>query len=302
MSSLMPPEKRKLSSSGSPIDDQPAGLRVEDVVDALPQRGAGRDHLQCLDQPGLLTRFELCELIPGSRRHQQAILAGFSHLRLLTPAWSAASGDATSGRPGRLTAPSAARTASRSVGAVRRRDHRRSPNFAASATRGGRDGRPSAARRSARSRRSTPAARGVAERHAAGGAAPRPARPPGRRPARRSRTPPTTLTNTSRRRRRRPRGGRARRARARGGCGRCPLHDAPRRHELGRRHERLDLDEQRPRALHRGEHDAARRLRRLADEARADASSTSTRPPSRISKTPTSFVEPKRFFSARSVR
>ncbi len=35
---------------------------------------------------------------------------------------------------------------------------------------------------------------------------------------------------------------------------------------------------------------------------RALASSTSTRPLSRISKTPTSFVEPKRFFSARSVR
>ena len=35
---------------------------------------------------------------------------------------------------------------------------------------------------------------------------------------------------------------------------------------------------------------------------RALASSPSTSPPSRISKTPTSFVEPKRFFSARSVR
>ena len=35
---------------------------------------------------------------------------------------------------------------------------------------------------------------------------------------------------------------------------------------------------------------------------RALASRTSTRPPSRISKTPTSLVEPKRFFSARSVR
>ena len=35
---------------------------------------------------------------------------------------------------------------------------------------------------------------------------------------------------------------------------------------------------------------------------RAEASSTSTSPCSRISNTPTSFVEPKRFFSARSVR
>ena len=35
---------------------------------------------------------------------------------------------------------------------------------------------------------------------------------------------------------------------------------------------------------------------------RPDASSTSTSPPERISKTPASFVEPKRFFRARSVR
>ena len=35
---------------------------------------------------------------------------------------------------------------------------------------------------------------------------------------------------------------------------------------------------------------------------RADASSTSTSPPARISKTPTSLVAPKRFLSARSVR
>ena len=35
---------------------------------------------------------------------------------------------------------------------------------------------------------------------------------------------------------------------------------------------------------------------------RAEASATSTRPAGPISKTPTSLVEPKRFFSARSVR
>ena len=35
---------------------------------------------------------------------------------------------------------------------------------------------------------------------------------------------------------------------------------------------------------------------------RADASATSARPSPRISKTPTSFVDPKRFLSARSVR
>jgi hypothetical protein len=35
---------------------------------------------------------------------------------------------------------------------------------------------------------------------------------------------------------------------------------------------------------------------------RADASATSTSPESRISNTPTSFVDPNRFFSARRVR
>ena len=35
---------------------------------------------------------------------------------------------------------------------------------------------------------------------------------------------------------------------------------------------------------------------------RADGSATSVRPPERISKTPTSLVAPKRFFSARRVR
>ena len=35
---------------------------------------------------------------------------------------------------------------------------------------------------------------------------------------------------------------------------------------------------------------------------RAEASATSTSPPWRISNTPTSLVEPKRFLSARSVR
>ena len=48
-----------------------------------------------------------------------------------------------------------------------------------------------------------------------------------------------------------------------------PGAHAPRRHELARRDERLDLDEQRSRALHRREHDAPRRARGLAHEARA---------------------------------
>ena len=80
-----------------------------------------------------------------------------------------------------------------------------------------------------------------------------------------------------------------------------PVGDPARRDDLGRRDERLDLDQQRPRALHRAEDDRARRGARLADEARR-GSATSTRPPERISKTPTSLVAPKRFLSARRVR
>ena len=44
---------------------------------------------------------------------------------------------------------------------------------------------------------------------------------------------------------------------------------AARWHQLAGRHERLQLDEQRPRALHGAEHHRARRPRRLADKARA---------------------------------
>ena len=47
-----------------------------------------------------------------------------------------------------------------------------------------------------------------------------------------------------------------------------PVGDAARRHDLGRRDQRLDLDEQRSRPLHRAEDDRARGGGRLADEAR----------------------------------
>jgi hypothetical protein len=43
---------------------------VDDVVDALAQRRARRDHLERLHQPGLLARFELWELFPGPRLHR----------------------------------------------------------------------------------------------------------------------------------------------------------------------------------------------------------------------------------------
>ena len=84
-----------------------------------------------------------------------------------------------------------------------------------------------------------------------------------------TRTPPTTLTNTSALPTPTPA---CRESTARTSARRLrsmPVDDAPRRHELARRHQRLDLDQQRPRALHRREHDAARRARRLGDEAGA---------------------------------
>ena len=73
-----------------------------------------------------------------------------------------------------------------------------------------------------------------------------------------TRTPPATDTNTSLAPSPTPRvAGRARRARAPGGCGR-PRRHPPGRHQLRGRDERLHLHEQRPRALHRAQHDRAR--------------------------------------------
>ena len=48
-------------------------------------------------------------------------------------------------------------------------------------------------------------------------------------------------------------------------------------------------------------HEPAHRLAPRATK-RSEGSATSVRPPARISKTPISLVEPKRFLSARSVR
>src|SRR5215218_2889087 len=60
-------------------DDQAAGTGVDDVVDSLAQRRPGGDHLECLDEPGLLARLELLfELFPGTWRHTDPILPGFA--------------------------------------------------------------------------------------------------------------------------------------------------------------------------------------------------------------------------------
>ena len=54
-------------------EDQRAGLRVDDVVDPLAQRRTGRDHLEGLDEPGLLATLQIGQLIAAPVRHR----AGF---------------------------------------------------------------------------------------------------------------------------------------------------------------------------------------------------------------------------------
>ena len=70
MSSLIPPLKRNETSSGSRDQDQPAGAGVDDVVDALAQRRAGRDHVERLEQPGVETSLEFMQLVSDMRRHR----------------------------------------------------------------------------------------------------------------------------------------------------------------------------------------------------------------------------------------
>ena len=77
---------------------------------------------------------------------------------------------------------------------------------------------------------------------------------------------------------------------------------APRRAATGRRHQRLDLDRQRPRPLQRDGDRAAGAGGCSDSRKKRLASATSTRPSPRISSTPTSSVEPKRFLAARSRR
>ena len=75
------------------------------------------------------------------------------------------------------------------------------------------------------------------------------------------------------------------------------------RHAGRVRDERLDLDEDRPRALDATPHRPSR-ARRAAARRRnsAEGFCTSPRPSARISKTPISFVEPKRFLVVRRMR
>ena len=199
-------------------------------------------------------------------------------------------------------APRAPRTPPRGASARRTGERTvRSPNFAASAARrsGWATERSSPVSPiSPKQRQAERAARGARR----GPRSPPPARPRGRPRARRCARRRRRSRTRRRSRPRRPHGApstastSARRLRSN------PLHDPPRRDELRRRDERLDLDEQRPRALHRREHDTARAPSSPRPRTARWHRGPRRGRPSRISKTPTSFVEPKRFLSARSVR
>ena len=80
-----------------------------------------------------------------------------------------------------------------------------------------------------------------------------------------------------------------------------PGPDAARHGEIRRRHERLHLEQQRPRPLEGAAHRGADLARmRRAEELRRIGHADE--PGAVISKTPSSFVEPKRFFVARRTR
>ena len=74
-------------------------------------------------------------------------------------------------------------------------------------------------------------------------------------------------------------------------------HRAPRRTQRRRRDQRLDLDQQRARALHAGEHRRARRRALRSPRNSSDGLATSSRPAPVISNTPISSVGPKRFLT-----
>ena len=279
-----------------------------DVVEALPNRRARRDHLERPDQPGFLPGLELCNVIPGVRH-------GSNYTRMA--------------RTGRRTGFPAVVAAFTALGGVREARGRTRPGRPLQGRREGvaqgGHGRPgmqtSFEPELARLGQAAVGVGGLAQlagqaQLAEGGQrlAGAPSVHAAARPRRAPEPPPG-------RRRARPRGRRRRRTRTR----RSPPSDSPpwrastartsasrlrstplatRRggRELARRHERLDLHQQRPRALHRAEHDGAR----ARGWPRPRSARRRPRPPRarcRASRRrPTSLVEPKRFLSARSVR
>ena len=270
-------EERDLLGLGD--HDQAAGPRVDDVVDPLAQRRARGDDVQGPQQTRVLPRLQLVQLVAGVRHlvmMAKALLAGMP--------WRIPCGQLGMALVKRQPQARRWRRAARKRGAQRRlagaQPIRRasvaaagastgaSPNFTASATR--RSAWPTE-RSSPVSPTSPKQASGRPPASASG--SPRCAETSASATARSApgsstRTPPATLTKTS-----------------------APASDGPpwrastastiarrlrsipfatRRggHDLGRRDQRLDLDQQRPRALHRAEDDRARRGARLGDEAR----------------------------------
>ena len=202
MSSLIPPENRKRQLLGVADDDQAAGARVDDVVDALAQRRAGRDHLERLDEPGLLATLQIGRAHPRLRcaiRHDSTrAFAGFDGA-VGVPLGRGLHAAALRRRAGAAPRAPSARTASpQRRRAVSGATTRRQAELRGLLERGGRGGRPSAARRSARSRRSRRAARASAPPAATPRAALATASATARSaPGSSTRTPPTTLTKTS---------------------------------------------------------------------------------------------------------
>ena len=259
---------------------------------SIPSRSGvpGRDHVERPQQSGIETGLKLVQLIPDVRSHLRAMIAnGPESCRPPNSVWRGrigASQAADRGEPRTRRAlrrpATAARAASRAeaprqrgaavepVDALRRlgSEHRAEAELAASATR--RSGwatkrsspvSPTSPKQaSGRSRQAPSGSPRCAEARASATAR--------SAPGSSTRTPPATLTNTS--------------AAASDGAAVAGEHgddhrqpvavdaggDPARRHDLGRRHQRLHLDQQRPGALHRAEHARARRPARLADEAR----------------------------------
>ena len=72
---LDPAAEQERDLLGLGDQDQPAGARVDDAVDPLAQRRAGRDHVECPQQSGIETGLKLVQLIPVVRHHRGAMMA-----------------------------------------------------------------------------------------------------------------------------------------------------------------------------------------------------------------------------------
>jgi hypothetical protein len=68
---LDPAGEQERELLGLPNADQAASSALNYMVETLANRGAGRDHLECPNEPGFLPGLELCDVIPGVRhRHR----------------------------------------------------------------------------------------------------------------------------------------------------------------------------------------------------------------------------------------